>query len=181
MCQAFINGPIQQQRKVFDCFQLPEQQANQKVLVSAKIRQPYYTALSQYIYISSTDQRQCFQHNANLHTNLHSRILETFTATWWASTTVPLTVLSFTQFVNLSMIAVEVVSQTQTRWTLANSRLHQRCPLAQEGHGPSRSDLNRMREAAQLSLGKGDAKDKSDSLKAQSRPWIFSLCLGLEL
>lgn len=54
--------------------------------------------------------------------------------------------------------------------------------LGPEGHAPSRSDLNRTREAgAQLSCCKGEAKDKNDSLKAQSRPWIFSLCLGLEL
>lgn len=51
-----------------------------------------------------------------------------------------------------------------------------------EGHTPSRSDLNRMREAGdQLSFCKGEAKDKSDLLKTQSRPWIFPLCLGLEL
>lgn len=50
------------------------------------------------------------------------------------------------------------------------------------GCAPSRSGLNRMRETgAQLSFCKGEAKDKSTSLKAQSRPWISSLCLGLEL
>lgn len=85
------------EESVWLCFQLPEQQANQKVLVSAKIRQPYYTALSQHICISSTDQREYSQHNISFRTNLHSRILETFTATWWASTTVPITVLSFTR------------------------------------------------------------------------------------
>lgn len=51
-----------------------------------------------------------------------------------------------------------------------------------EGHTPSRSDLNRMRETgAPLSFCKGEAKDKSNSLTAQSRPCISSLCLGLEL
>lgn len=82
------------------------------------------------------------------------------------------------------MVAIAVFSQTQTIWTVVNSRqaLSKMSP-GPECHAPGRSDVKKTIQRQELSCHSAREKLKIQGTvsKLRADSGIFSFCLGLQL